>query len=66
MKIYYILSEGCNSRHLVDVTVFDRYRDARRATIGSKEAYRLTRHEEVCDYPTPDDILVTTLKERVL
>lgn len=64
-RIYYIVSSGCNSRHLHDVKVFDKLKDTKPHIKKLTAAYKLTRHEELFKYPTEDDILITTLKEVV-
>ena len=62
MTIFYTVASGCNSRHLFDVDVFDRLKDAKQFILSVKNAYLLQRHEE----KTPFDRSTKKLDERVI
>jgi hypothetical protein len=62
--IFYMVSSGCNSRHLFDAKPFDLKRDAidYANNLVNSIAYKLTRHEESNGFT----VEITTIKERIL
>lgn len=68
MIIYYTVASGCNSRHMFDVEVFDKLKDAQqfRTALNKDTAYKLERHETANKWATMDGITIQTLQERVI
>ena len=68
MIIYYTVASGCNSRHMFDVELFNKLKDAQsyRTSLPKETAYKLVRHEAANKYATMSGIQAQTLQERVI
>ena len=68
MIIYYTVASGCNSRHMLDVELFNKLKDAQsyRTSLPKGTAYKLVRHEAANKYSVMGDIQNQLLQERVI
>ncbi len=66
MKPYYTVGHGCNSRHLLDVELFDLLRDAKVFAETCQQAHRLCRHVAEHKYSTSEGITCTVISEKVI